>query len=114
MVILTLEFLKTCGNLVGMGCIPPLASRIWQLLHRPLPSAVLLGACLNQLRQRWDRSFSEHSYGFRPGRSAHQAVAGVQRYIAEGRHWVVDIDLEQFFDRCTELLQQPLSLCQHP
>ncbi len=54
---------------------------------------------LQVLQQRWDRTFSEHSYGFRPGRSAHQAVAQAQRYIAEGRHWVVDIDLEQFFDR---------------
>lgn len=54
---------------------------------------------LQVLQQHWDRSFSEHSYGFRPGRSAHQAVARAQRYIAEGRRWVVDIDLEQFFDR---------------
>ncbi len=54
---------------------------------------------LQVLQQHWDRSFSEHSYGFRPGRSAHQAVARAQRYIAEGHHWVVDIDLEQFFDR---------------
>ena len=54
---------------------------------------------LQVLQQHWDRSFSEHSYGFRPGRSAHQAVARAQRYIAEGHQWVVDIDLEQFFDR---------------
>jgi RNA-directed DNA polymerase len=54
---------------------------------------------LQVLQQRWDRTFSEHSYGFRPGRSAHQAVAQAQQYIAEGRHWVVDLDLEKFFDR---------------
>ena len=54
---------------------------------------------LQVLQKRWDRTFSEHSYGFRPGRSAHQAVAQAQEYIAEGRHWVVDIDLEKFFDR---------------
>ena len=54
---------------------------------------------LQVLQKRWDRTFSEHSYGFRPGRSAHQAVAQAQGYIAEGRHWVVDIDLEKFFDR---------------
>ena len=39
---------------------------------------------------QWDRTFSEHSYGFRPGRSAHQAVAKAQQYIAEGYGWVVD------------------------
>lgn len=48
---------------------------------------------------RWDRTFSEHSYGFRPGRSAHQAVEQAQQYIAEGNRWVVDLDLEKFFDR---------------
>ena len=56
-------------------------------------------AVLQVLQKRWDPTFSEHSYGFRPGRSAHQAVAQAQAYIAEGYHWVVDIDLEQFFDR---------------
>lgn len=43
--------------------------------------------------------FSPHSYGFRPGRSAHQAVQQAQAYIAEGNEWVVDIDIEKFFDR---------------
>ena len=43
--------------------------------------------------------FSPHSYGFRPGRSAHQAIQQAQTYIAEGNEWVVDIDLEKFFDR---------------
>jgi RNA-directed DNA polymerase len=51
------------------------------------------------LQKRWDRTFSEHSYGFRPGRSAHQAVAQAQRYIAAGYNVVVDLDLEKFFDR---------------
>jgi len=51
------------------------------------------------LQRRWDRTFSEHSYGFRPGRSAHQAVARAQKYIAEGYGYVVDFDLEKFFDR---------------
>ena len=41
-------------------------------------------ALLQVLQERWDPTFSEHSYGFRPGRSAHQAVAQAQRYIAEG------------------------------
>lgn len=56
-------------------------------------------AVMQVLQGRWDRTFSEHSYGFRPGRSAHQAVAQAQKYIVEGYQWVVDLDLEQFFDR---------------
>ena len=56
-------------------------------------------ALLQVLQARWDPTFSEHSYGFRPGRSAHQAVAQAQRYVAEGYGFVVDIDLERFFDR---------------
>src|ERR1700720_2369006 len=56
-------------------------------------------AVLQVLQERWDPTFSEHSYGFRPGRSAHQAVAQAQRYIAEGYSIVVDLDIEKFFDR---------------
>jgi RNA-directed DNA polymerase len=56
-------------------------------------------ALLQVLQKRWDPTFSEHSYGFRPGRSAHQAVVQAQRYIAEGYNVVVDLDLEKFFDR---------------
>src|ERR1035437_3822469 len=51
------------------------------------------------LQKRWDRTFSEHSYGFRPRRSAHQAVVQAQQYLAAGHRWVVDMDLEKFFDR---------------
>ena len=51
------------------------------------------------LQGRWDRTFSDHSYGFRPGRSAHQAVEAAQQFIAAGYRWVVDLDLEKFFDR---------------
>ncbi len=47
----------------------------------------------------FEEEFSEYSYGFRPGRSAHQAVQQAQAYIREGYDWVVDIDLEKFFDR---------------
>jgi len=54
---------------------------------------------LQVLQRRWDPTFSAHSYGFRPGRSAHQAVAQAQQYISEGHGWVVDLDLEKFFDR---------------
>jgi RNA-directed DNA polymerase len=56
-------------------------------------------AVLQVLQKRWDPTFSEHSHGFRPGRSARQAVHEVQQYIAEGYRWVVDLDLEKFFDR---------------
>ena len=56
-------------------------------------------AVMQVLQRRWDRTFSDHSYGFRPGRSAHQAVAQAQQYIAEGYGWCVDFDLEKFFDR---------------
>jgi RNA-directed DNA polymerase len=56
-------------------------------------------AVMQVLQQRWDPEFSNSSYGFRPGRSAHQAVAQAQQYIAEGYGWCVDLDLEKFFDR---------------
>jgi RNA-directed DNA polymerase len=56
-------------------------------------------AVMQVLQSRWDRTFSDHSYGFRPGRSAHQAVQAAQQYIAAGYRWCVDLDLEKFFDR---------------
>jgi len=56
-------------------------------------------AVLQVLQKRWDPTFSEHSHGFRPGRSAKQAVHEAQQHIAEGYRWVVDLDLEKFFDR---------------
>jgi len=56
-------------------------------------------AVMQVLQGRWDRTFSDHSYGFRPERSAHQAVEAAQQYIAEGYRWCVDLDLEKFFDR---------------
>jgi len=64
------------------------------VLDRFIQQAVML-----VLQRRWDRTFSDHSYGFRPGRSAHQAVEQAQQYIAAGYRWVVDLDLEKFFDR---------------
>jgi RNA-directed DNA polymerase len=60
---------------------------------------VIQQAVMQVLQRRWDRTFSDHSYGFRPGRSAHQAVAQAQQYIAAGHGWCVDLDLEKFFDR---------------
>jgi RNA-directed DNA polymerase len=56
-------------------------------------------AVMQVLQRRWDPVFSNRSYGFRPGRSAHQAVAQAQQFIAEGYGWCVDLDLEKFFDR---------------
>lgn len=56
-------------------------------------------AILQVLQPMFDSTFSEHSHGFRPGRRAHDAVCEAQQYIQEGRRWVVDVDLEKFFDR---------------
>ena len=56
-------------------------------------------AIMQVLQSYWDRAFSEHSYGFRPGRSVHQAISRSQQYVEQGYRWVVDIDLEKFFDR---------------
>ena len=56
-------------------------------------------AALQVLQRQWNPTFSPHSYGFRPQRSAHHAVAQAQQYIAQGYGWVIDLDLEKFFDR---------------
>ena len=71
---------------------------------RPLGIPTVLDRFIQQammqvLQADWDRTFSEASFGFRPGRSAHQAVAKAQAYIASGHDVVVDFDLEKFFDR---------------
>src|SRR6266849_2281862 len=80
------EIPKTDGGVRKLG-IPTVLDRFIQQ------------AVMQVLQRRWDRTFSEHSYGFRPKRSAHQAVQAAQQYIAEGYRWVVDLDLEKFFDR---------------
>ena len=60
----------------------------------------LIQQAMGQVMQPlFDPDFSESSYGFRPGRSAHQAVLQARAYVSEGRRWVVDMDLEKFFDR---------------
>jgi RNA-directed DNA polymerase len=59
---------------------------------------VVQQAVMQVLQKQWDSTFSDSSYGFRPGRSAHQAVAQAQQYIAAGNSWVVDMDLEKFLD----------------
>lgn len=56
-------------------------------------------AIKNVLQDQWDKTFSEHSYGFRPDRSAHQAVEAARNHIRDGYRYVVDLDLEKFFDR---------------
>src|SRR6267154_377721 len=56
-------------------------------------------AVMQVLQKQWDPTFSQYSYGFRPRRSAHHAVARAQRYITQGYGWVIDLDLEKFFDR---------------
>src|SRR5437762_2976831 len=73
-----------------------------QLLKLGIPTVLdrlIQQAVMQVLQRKWDRTFSDHSYGFRPGRSAQQAVAQAQQYIAEGRGRCVDLDLEKFFDR---------------
>jgi len=84
--VLRVEIAKPGGGMRKLG-IPTVVDRFVQQM------------LLQVLQRRLDPQFSESSFGFRPGRSAHQAVARAQEYIAEGRRWVVDIDLEKFFDR---------------
>lgn len=84
--VLRMEIAKPDGGMRKLG-IPTVVDRFIQQ------------AVLQVLQQQWDPTFSDHSYGFRPGRSAHQAVTKAQQYIAEGNGVVVDIDLEKFFDR---------------
>jgi RNA-directed DNA polymerase len=67
-----------------------------------IPTAVdrlIQQAILQVLDRLYDPTFSPHSYGFRPGKSAHQALEQAREYVAEGKGWVVDLDLEKFFDR---------------
>lgn len=67
-----------------------------------IPTAVdrLIQQAMHQvLSPLFEPGFSESSYGFRPGRNAHQAVLKAREYVSEGRRWVVDTDLEKFFDR---------------
>ena len=80
------EIPKASGGLRPLG-IPTVLDRLIQQ------------AAMQVLQADWDRTFSETSYGFRPTRSAHQAVERAQAYIASGFAVVVDIDLEKFFDR---------------
>jgi RNA-directed DNA polymerase len=81
------QLIKKSGGGMRMLGIPTVLDRFIQQL------------LLQVLQPMFDPTFSEHSYGFRPGRRAHDAVCQAQRYIQAGKRWVVDVDLERFFDR---------------
>src|SRR5690554_59356 len=71
-----------------------------RLLGIPTVTDRLIQQSIAQILSKiYDPMFSEHSYGFRPNRSAHDAVRKAKGYIKEGYRWVVDMDLEKFFDR---------------
>jgi RNA-directed DNA polymerase len=95
--VLKVETRKPEGGIRTLG-IPTVKDRlIQQAIHQ-------------QLNRYYDPLFSESSYGFRPGRSAHQAIEQASKYIQEGKEWVVDIDLEKFFDKINhDRLMQRLS-----
>ena len=80
------EIPKPDGGMRKLGIPTVLDRLIQQALHQILSPI-------------YEKKFSESNYGFRPGRGAHQAVLKAKEYIAEGKRWVVDIDLEKFFDR---------------
>ena len=80
------EIPKPQGGVRTLGIPTVLDRLIQQALHQVL-------------QPLFEPEFSESSYGFRPGRNAHQAVKAARSYVAEGRRWVVDLDLERFFDR---------------
>lgn len=80
------EIPKPQGGVRTLGIPTVLDRLIQQALHQVL-------------QPLFEPEFSESSYGFRPGRNAHQAVETARRYVAEGKRWVVDLDLEKFFDR---------------
>jgi len=84
--VLRVEIPKPAGGVRKLG-IPVVVDR-W-----------IQQAVMQVLQGIWDRTFSEHSYGFRPNRSARQAVTRAQEHLAAGYTWVVDLDLEKFFDR---------------
>ncbi len=95
------HFLLAASCLLPPASYSPLPAPAFRLLpaacrflDRFLQPAVLQG-----LQREWDRTVSPHSYGFRPHRSAQQAVAQAQQHLADGYGWVVDLDWEKFFDR---------------
>jgi len=95
--VLKVEIPKATGGIRTLG-IPTVKDRlVQQAIHQ-------------ELSKHYEPNFSESSYGFRPGRSAHQAIEQSVKYIKEGKEWVVDIDLEKFFDKINhDRLMQRLS-----
>lgn len=79
--------------------IPKDGGKVRQLGIPTVLDRLIQQAMLQVLTPLYEPSFSEHSYGFRPGRSAHDAVKVAQAYVQAGYGWVVDLDLETFFDR---------------
>jgi len=84
--VLGVEIPKPGGGVRQLGIPTALDRVIQQALHQVLTPI-------------FNPDFSESSYGFRPGRSAHQAVLAAREHVAAGKRWVVDMDLEKFFDR---------------
>ena len=83
-----------------MGDIPKPGGPGMRMLGIPtVLDRLIQQALLQVLTPLFDPTFSEHSLGFRPGRSTHQAVRTARSHMAQGRRWVVDMDLEKFFDR---------------
>lgn len=91
---------KYCPSPVRRVEIPkPDGSGVRQLGIPTVMDRIIQQAINQELTPVFDSIFSQNSYGFRPNRSAHQAVLQAQKYIQEGCEWVVDIDLEKFFDK---------------
>ena len=87
-------------NLVRKVEIPKPGGKGVRMLGIPTVLDRLIQQALNQVMQPiFDQGFSKSSYGFRPNRSAHQAVRKARAYVSSGRRWIVDMDLEKFFDR---------------
>ena len=84
--VLKVEIPKPGGGTRILGIPTVLDRLIQQAVHQAM-------------RPLFDPEFSIHSYGFRPGKSAHQAIKAARQYVENGKRWVVDIDLEKFFDR---------------
>ncbi len=93
------------------GGHPEAARRGTRTLGIPTVVDRLIQQALHQVLQPiFEPTFSEASYGFRPGRNAHQALRQARQYVAQGKRWVVDMDLEKFFDRVNhDLLMSKLA-----